>query len=250
MQPVAVHGSRERLRTLAVHPDAIWMWPGIPLTLRRGGEIVPIAGEVINFWITRLHGPEALYTDSLSTLSRAACVLKTGDAVRAQHTLDALKLDALSADGAALMRTVADELNLAALDLPVQAGPRTWNARDIALHCLLFKEHVETARLLVKGGAGPWNEAKHPRWPAGAPESQGGRFAPGAESGGSSTESPDAAELLQTGRSIGRLPGPPKIPNAKPLGRLAYAVVKEISRWAQAALQLGWTSKSIISFLL
>ncbi len=82
---------------------------------------------------------------------------------------------------------------------------------------------------------------KHPRWPAGAPESQGGRFAPGDGSGGFSisTEPPEAAPLLQTGRSVGRLPGPPKIPDLRPLGRLAYATVKDISRWAQAALELG-----------
>ena len=211
---------------LAVHRDAIWIWPGILLSQRRGGEIVPVDGDVINFWITRLHGPDALYTDSLSTLSRAACALTIGDAVKAQHILDALKLTALSADGAALMRAVAGELGIAAMNLPVRDGPRTWNARDIALHCLLFQEHVEAARILAKGGAGPWDEAKHPRWQRGAPDSQGGRFAPAAELGGVSTE-PSVAEPLQTGRSVGRLPGPPNIPGMKPLARLAYATVKE-----------------------
>ncbi len=235
MQPLALHGSRERPCTLVVQRDAIWMWPGIPLTLRRGSEIVPIAGEVINFWITRLHGPDALYTDSLTAVSRTARVLTLGDAAGAQHILDALRLNAISADGAALMRVVANEIGIAAINLPVRDGPRTWNVRDIALHCLLFKEHVEAARLLAKGGGGPWDEAKHPRWPAGAPESQGGRFAPGIESGGSSTEPPDSAEPLQTGRSIGRF----KIPGTRPLGRLAYAAVKEISRLAQAAIERG-----------
>lgn len=240
MQPVALHGARERLRTLVAHRDAIWMWPGIPLTLRHGAEIVPIAGEAINFWITRLHGPDALYTDILSTVSHAARVLTMGGAVKAQHILDALKLTALSADGAALMKVVAGELGITAMNLPTRSGPRTWNARDIALHGLLFTEHVEAAWILAKGGAGPWDEAKHPRWQRGAPDSQGGRFAPSAGSGGTSLSvAPNAAEALQTGRSVGRLPGPPKIPDMKPLGRLAYAAVKEISRWARAGLALG-----------
>ncbi|WP_152428534.1 hypothetical protein [Methyloferula stellata] len=228
-------GTRDRIRTLVACNGVVWVWPGIPLTIRRGTEIVPIAGEIINFWITRLHGPDALYVDSLSTVSRAARVLTMGDAVKAQHILDALKLTALSADGAVLMKVVAGELGMAAMNLPVHAGPRTWNVRDIALHCLLFKDHVEAARTLAKGGGGPWDEAKHPRWQRGAPDSQGGRFAPGTESGGFSTELPDAAEPLQTGRSVWRF----KISNVRPLGRLAYAAVKEISRWAQAALELG-----------
>jgi hypothetical protein len=239
MQSSVLLGAAERVRTLAVHRGAIWIWPGIALTYRCGTEVVPVSSEVIGFWITRLHGPEALYKEISSAVSSAACLLKAGDEIGAQGALDRLRLTVLSADGVALMRALSDELGIEALDLQVRAGPRTWNAREIALHCSLIKEHAEAARILAKGGAGPWDEAKHPRWPPGAPESQGGRFAPGAESGGSSTKPPDAAELLQTGRSIGRLPGPPNRPNAKPLGRFAYAAVKEISRWAQAALELG-----------
>jgi hypothetical protein len=57
-------GARERSRTLVAQDGAIWIWPGILLTLKRGGEIVPVSDEIIRFWITRLHGPNALYKTS------------------------------------------------------------------------------------------------------------------------------------------------------------------------------------------
>jgi hypothetical protein len=236
MQSLALHGARERLRTLAVRRDAIWMWPGIPLTLRRGTEIVPIADEVINFWITRLHGPDALYTDCLSTVSRAARVLTMGDAVKAQHILDTLKLTALSADGAALMKVLAGELGITAMNLPTLSGPRTWNARDIALHCSLFKEHVDAARLLAKGGACPWDEEKHPRWPAGAPESQGGRFAPSVGSGGTSLSVAPQNEDDNEGSPSGK---PPLAPNEEPPPGDRYETIKAIGRWMAAKVVEG-----------
>jgi hypothetical protein len=53
----------ERTRTLVVCLGSIWVWPGIALSMRRGGEIVPVAAETIRFWITQLHGPDALYKE-------------------------------------------------------------------------------------------------------------------------------------------------------------------------------------------
>ena len=38
-----------------------------------------------------------------------------------------------------------------------------------------------------------WDESARPRWPAGAEEGQGGRFAPGGGAGGSSAQATDAA---------------------------------------------------------
>lgn len=59
---------------------------------------------------------------------------------------------------------------------------RTWTAQDIALHLPIFKRHVDAARILAKGTT-PFDPQKHPRWPAGAADSQGGEFAPSHESG-------------------------------------------------------------------
>jgi hypothetical protein len=101
------------------------------LTLRRGVEIVPVAEEIIRFWVTRLHGPEALYKDLFSGVARAAAFLTAGNEAKAQNALDSLGLFDLSRDGAALMKAVAHELAFDLVNLPVRDGPRKWNAQDI-----------------------------------------------------------------------------------------------------------------------
>lgn len=141
----------EACRTLVVQADTVWIWPGIPLTLRRGTEILSVAAETIRFWIIRLHGPEALDKDLLRAVDIAGRCLKVGDEAGAQHVLDALGLTELSYDGAALMRAVGDHLGVKALDLPLRASMRTWNAQDIALHLPIFKRHAEAVRVLAKG---------------------------------------------------------------------------------------------------
>jgi len=134
MLGLASLGARERLRTLIAQDGAVWIWPGILLTLRRGVEIVPVAEEIIRFWVTRLHGPEALYKDLFSEVSRAAAFLTAGSEAKAQDALDSLGLFDVSRDGAALMKAVAHELAFDLVNLPVRDGPRKWNAQDIALH--------------------------------------------------------------------------------------------------------------------
>lgn len=181
----------KRCRTLVAKDDAIWFWPGIPLTLHRGAEILPIAAENIRFWITRLHGPEALDFDILRAIEKAAQRLREGDEATAQAELDALRLKELSEDGSALMCAVAEQLDVPALDLPLRQSMRTWNAQDIARLLPMFRQYVETARPLRKGpipfdpSAGSDFDSKHPRWPAGAPDSHGGQFAPKDEDGAS-----------------------------------------------------------------
>jgi hypothetical protein len=53
--------ARIAARMLLARADHVWMWPGIPLTERRGTARIPVAADVARFWITRLHGPEANY---------------------------------------------------------------------------------------------------------------------------------------------------------------------------------------------
>ena len=132
----------------------------------------------------QLHGPDALYKETLRAVDRAAQCLKANDDIGAQHELDALGLTELSLDGEAMMRAVADDLGIKALDLPLRASMRTWNARDIARLLPIFKKHRDAARSLAKGFVvfNPWDAEDHPRWPAGAPASQGGEFAPAGES--------------------------------------------------------------------
>ena len=118
-------------------------------------------------------------------LAIAAEKLSEGDEAGAQRALDASGPTRLSADGAALMRAAAGSLRIRPLDLPWAEGPRLWRATDIAAHLPLFKDYAPAAGLLAKAGA--WDESKHPRWPAGSEDHQGGRFNQGeggADAGG------------------------------------------------------------------
>jgi hypothetical protein len=190
-------------RTLLARAGGVWMWPGIPLTEKRGAARVPAAADVARFWISRLHGPEAIDSAVLRCLCIAAQKLSEGDEAGAQTALDASGLTRLSSDGAVLMRAVASSLGIGPLDLPWADGPRLWRAEDIAAHLPLFKDYAPAAGLLAKAGA--WNESKHPRWPAGSEDHQGGRFNQGE--GGAVGE----------GRSAAKQPTPP-LPPPRPPG--------------------------------
>jgi hypothetical protein len=192
-----------------------------------GDRSVPIAADVARFWISRLHGPEAIDSAVLRCLAIAAQKLSEGDEAGAQQALDASGLTRLSSDGAVLMRAVAGALGIGPLDLPWAEGPRLWRAEDIAAHLPLFKDYAPAAGLLAKAGA--WDESKHPRWPGGSPDHQGGRFNHGE--GGPVTE----------GRSVssdngGKGEPPPEIPEEKPPTRLGRrAVVRGAANWLAKA---------------
>jgi hypothetical protein len=105
--------------TLLARAGGVFMWPGIALTERRGAASVPIAADVARFWISRLHGPEAIDSAFLRCLATAAQKLSEGDEAGAQQALDASGLTPLSSDGAVLMHTVACSLGIGPLDLPI-----------------------------------------------------------------------------------------------------------------------------------
>ncbi|HTJ02209.1 MAG TPA: hypothetical protein VL492_05415, partial [Methylovirgula sp.] len=141
----------ERPRTLVAKGRTVWIWPGIPLTSQCGGEIIPANTETIHFWITRLHGPEALDKGILRSVAIAADCLKAGNESAAQAELDSLRLTELSQDGALLMRAVAPHIGIEALDLPLRASMQTWTTQDIALHMPIYKRHTDAAQGLAKG---------------------------------------------------------------------------------------------------
>ncbi len=64
----------EQPRTLVASGEAVWIWPGIALTTRRGVEIVPVTDATIRFWVSRPHGPEA---HSYRNLTRAVAQRRT-----------------------------------------------------------------------------------------------------------------------------------------------------------------------------
>ena len=195
-----------RPRTLIAAQHAVWIWPGVELTARRGEEVIVPSGEVTRFWITRWHGPEALYSDAVPLVAEAARRLTYGDETAAQRALDAIGLDRLSPDGAALMHRVAGRLGLETPDLRLHQGPRAWGRDEIDLNVRLVAQSFDCRAPLAKFI--PFDSLKHPRWLAGAPESQGGEFRQKDQS--------DAAVIPVAARGGGN-DKPPKRP-ARPSG--------------------------------
>jgi len=126
--------ARMAARTLLARAGSVWMWPGIPLTERRGAACDPVAADVARFWIAGLHGPDANDSSVLRCLAAAAQKLSEGDEAGAQQALDASGLTRLSRDGAVLMRAVAGALRIGPRDPSWAEGPRLWSAEDIAAH--------------------------------------------------------------------------------------------------------------------
>lgn len=220
-------GAPPRARSLLARAGSVWIWPGVPLTEKRGASSVPVAADIARFWISRLHGPAADEARALRCLADAVQKLNEGDEAGAQTALDASRLSRLSPDGAALVRALAASLNIAPLELPSAYGPRLWRAADIAAHVDLFKQYARGAGPLAK--AGGWDESKHPRVPVGSPG--GGQFQ--GEQGGGVVE----------GRSVASGEGgdgghPPPIPPTDPLTeKLRNAFAKQAARWlARAAV--------------
>jgi hypothetical protein len=229
---------------------------GLALRLRRGAEIVPVADATIRFRISRLHGPAALDRNLSRAIASAAQRLTVGDDIGAQRAIDGLQLTELSQDGALLACAISDDLCVPKPNLPTRATLRTWNARDIALHLPIYKLHVEAARALAKGVI-PFDPQRHPRWPAGAEESQGGQFAP---AGGASDASVIPVAVRRPKRpkrlpplGLGdQLSEPPKgigdnsgkfpeldVPQEEPPPEERYGVVTEIGQALQEALAAG-----------
>jgi len=180
-------GPADRPRTLAAYAHTVWLWPGVPLTEKRGRTVRPLPSGCVRFWIGRLHGFEAQHAPIESALAQAADHLSAGRQAEAQAALDAAKLDRLSPEGEVLMRALAARLGVAASDMSVGTRSLPWGVGNLAADLRLFDAFAGCAAALEK----IWDDSKHPRWPRNAPNSQGGRFSP---RGTGSESSPDPAE--------------------------------------------------------
>ena len=214
--------------TLVARQGAVWLWPGIPLTVRRGDRVVPVAPDTIRSWISKLHGPEAVHTRAVMMIDRAADSLSRGDEAAAQRALDVGGLDRLSPEGSAVMSAVARSLGIDALELPVMTRNALWRPTDIAM---IAEDFGRIA------GEAPWLEKAYdpdqPRWPVGAPDGQSGRFSPGKE--GSPAANGPAAEPEQR-PGIGHNGGPPlidgpEVPPEDPGPSTRWQVLKRVARW-------------------
>jgi hypothetical protein len=150
----------------------------------------------------------------------------------AQAALDAIGLDRLSIDGAILMRAVAERFGIPKPQCAIGTTSLPWGIGNLGAQISLFDAFSGAARELEKA----WDPTKHPRWPAGAPDSQGGRFRPVNNDGDPNSEVRSAAETPPPG--IGDNEGPPfddlpDIPSEEPTSaQLRNTVVKGLARWA------------------
>ena len=214
------------MRTLLADDEGVFLWPGIPLTEKRDGFIVPLSQRWVRYWTGRLHGAQAQDAAIFSALAIASKHLSWGFHAAAQSALDAAKLDKVSPDGAQLMRVIGARLGVASPEMPIANQALSWgigHPGDLALYDLFADQALKLEKV--------WDQAKHPRWPKSAPNSQGGRFSP-KDVGAAS---PPSRVSIRPG--IGHNGGPPleeppDIPPEKPpLSRLRTAAIKSIARW-------------------
>jgi hypothetical protein len=238
--------SPERCRTLVASNGAVWIWPGIPLTIRRGHEVLPAAETTIRSWLGLLHGADALYKELKWAVASAARYLNAGNEIAAQRVLDSLGLTSVTLAGAAFMLAVAEDADAYIPDVFVENPYSISGASDASLQALLLARYCVSDHLVK---AGPWDESKHPRWPKGAPESQGGQFAPSDSNGAppSTNGSPTGRPLTvysrkrpTTGHNQGPpLEEPPEIPPEPLKGGARTAFIRLAAKWLTAALEIS-----------
>jgi hypothetical protein len=221
-----------RARTLLATAEAVFLWPGIPLTEKYEGFIVPMPQGWVRYWTARLHGAQTHDSAIGPALAQASKYLSWGFQAAAQSALDAARLDKVSPDGAQSMRVIAARLGITAPDMPVATQALSWgigSPGDLALYDLFADEAVRLEKI--------WNPLQ-PRWPKYDPYSRGGRFSPiNADSG--TSESPTAASSAPSDTSPGSghnggppLDEPPKVPpEPPPTSRMRNTIIKNIAKW-------------------
>jgi len=153
-------------RLLLAKASAVWLWPGIPLTERRGTTVQPIPPEAMRFWLSKFLGPEVTGRPVPMHVARAAEHLMAGDEAAAQRCLDRAAAATLSPEGALLAVAVAARLGIDVPDLPIAKRMPLWDRRFASDLAPSFDRFAETADWLGK----TWDPDKHPRWSPGSTE--------------------------------------------------------------------------------
>ena len=224
-----------RPRLLLAKASAVWLWPGIPLTERRGTTVLPISPDAMRFWLSKFLRPEIVGRPVPMHIAQAAVRLASGDEAAAQRCLDRADAATLSPEGAMLAAAVAARFGIDIPDMPIAKRMPLWDrhfASDLAPG---FDRFAEAADWLDK--AGNWNPDDHPRWPKGTTE--GGRFQ------GKPAASPPDPEPDRHG--IGGNKGPPLLDDAPPVPAedpgpsSRWQVIKAVAAWAakQGAIMAG-----------
>src|SRR5690348_976453 len=164
-------------RTLVCTADGIWLWPGTPLTERRGAALVPIPASQLYQQVATLHGPSVHPAMLARTIARAAACLNQGHLQDADDALAAFPLPPVSFDGAALMQAINKRLGVSIPDVAVAGWPsnsrtdlfeQMARVHDRKLAVALALEPVFNPDLQRLAPANvPFDPLRHPRWPKG-----------------------------------------------------------------------------------
>ncbi len=175
-----------RPRTLACTADGIWLWPGTPLTERRGAALVPLPTPHLYQHVATLHGPAVHAAALARVIERAAACLDRGRLEEADRVLAAVLLPPVSFDGAALMQAIGRRLGVSVPDVEIAGWPsasppalfeQLARVHDRKLAVALTLEPIFNPDLQRIAPANvPFDPLVHPRWPAGQPD--GGQFRP------------------------------------------------------------------------
>ena len=173
-------------RTLACTADGIWLWPGTPLTEKRGVALVPIPAPHLYQHVATLHGPAVHPVALARMIERATACLNRGRLEEADQILAAVPLPPVSFDGAALMQAIGRRLGVSVPDVEIAGWPsasppalfdQLVRVDDRKLAVALALEPVFNPDLQRIAPANvPFDPVLHPRWPAGQPD--GGQFRP------------------------------------------------------------------------
>ncbi|HLZ66983.1 MAG TPA: hypothetical protein VKQ29_12180 [Aliidongia sp.] len=164
----------DRSRTLVCTREGVWLWPGTPLTERRGAAISALPKSTIYDCVAKFHGPAAIYSAIVPCVEHAAALLSDGRIEEAQRSLDRAGLPPVTPDGALLMRAVGRRLGIVPPAMPCGTDPRRWTAGDIETFAVLLALAQPADGLAKLFNPGGWDPEQHPRWPSG--QSDGGRF--------------------------------------------------------------------------
>ena len=198
---------RDRPRTLIAKDGAVWIWPGIPLAMEQDGSVQTLPNGWVRFWVAALHGFEAQHKPLVTALDRAARYLAEGN------------------------EPVAGDLGIAPLVMPIGTKSLPWGAGDHVQQRALFRRFGNAASAFEKAG-----NPDQPRWPKYAPDSQGGRYAPGNAGAGSPDSATGRGQSDRPPVGIGDNKGPafddmPEIPEDEPPAELRKLIIKNIAQW-------------------
>jgi len=108
------------------------------------------------------------------------------------------RLLGLAAIAGALNRGDLLHAHIATLHLEIPNPPALAKGAQSATELVALAKELHASGMLQRD----WDPSKHPRWPAGSPDSIGGRFAPGDESADASPEDESRSRTAQLASTI------------------------------------------------